>query len=217
MKKQVVLLLLMAACMIGARAQETKAQRELLEKMSDETCIELQAIDLEEPMSKQVLTAKLGRALMPSFEKHGDEIKKEFMLDVSKPADAKTVGEKLGMKMVYSCDKMLKITQMMMQDKEFREDVKSNMKGNHKTEVITGSIKKTEAEDFYCVYFNTENDDLLKLTVLFPVSEPELMDEVLKGKCKKQLKISYYVAEVYSAKEKAFKPMKVISGIEAVK
>ena len=214
--KKLILLIVLFTINFKINAQETPEQKELINLMSDEVCVDLQKIDIENAGTKAELSSQLGLAILPSFEKHKKEIKKAFNLDVSQSADAKAMGEKLGMVLVYRCNKMLKITEKLMDDKEFRKDVTDKIQSKQKKLTVSGKVKSVEEGEFYNVYFTTDTDDILKLTMLISVNNEPVISDILKGKSKKTVNLTYYTADVYSSKEKQFKTLKIIDSVKEV-
>lgn len=212
MKKYIILFI--AFLFINSvKAQETPEQKKLLEKMSDEACTEMEKIDLDNTPQSE-LTTQVGFAILPSFEKHKDEIKKHFNLSTTAPADIRILSEKLGAVMILRCEKMLQVTKVMMQDKEFRQEVSTRVSTKKKTNELKGKVKKVEEGDFCYVYFTTDTDDIIKLTLLSKVSNETALGDILNGKSKKDLKVTYYTDDVYSTKDKTFKSLKVIASVE---
>jgi len=201
----------MCACLLSA--QETPEQKELLSKLSDETCTELQDLDVQKEPNQESLTLKLGLAIQPAYNKHKKEIERLFHLDMDKVDDQKELGQKLGVVLVTSCPKMRDVSRRLTDLWQQRSANKS-VADNISTLEVSGKIKKTEQSDFFYVYIETSEGEMLKLAVLFPINnETELLD-VLRGKSNARVKIGYYVRQVFSVTDSAFKSLKIIASVK---
>lgn len=204
-------------CFSLINAQETKEQKELLNKMSDDACEQLEKIDLSKKMTKDELTAELGIAILPVYTKYSKEIKKHYGLSTSSSEDAHTMGRMLGERLVLRCDKMVAITKMLLEDKEFMGEVKERLNDKKVSSTqITGKVNKVETDEFYSVYISTDGGDIIKLVYLFDTDGSGLIPDALKSKSGKQLSIIYHTATMYYPQQKEFRQVKIIDSVEAL-
>lgn len=211
MKNKLIVLFVMCTCLLSA--QETPGQKELLGKLSDETCAELQNLDVEKEPNQESLTLKLGLAIQPAYNKHKKEIEKLFHLDMDKVDDQKELGQKLGVVLVANCSKMRDVSRRLAD--LWQQQRSANRSGADNTMLeVSGKIKKTEQSDFFYVYVETSDGEMLKLAVLFPINnETELLD-VLRGRSDAKVKIGYSIRQVFSVTDSEFKSLKIIASVK---
>lgn len=88
---------------------ETPKQKELLERISQEVCVELEDFDYENATSEKDLIRELGLLVLSVVERYNTQVKKYFGIDGTRNPGSREMGEKLGRVLTYKCKLMWKV------------------------------------------------------------------------------------------------------------
>jgi hypothetical protein len=215
--KKIQLILCLFLLSISAFAQ-SKAEENLLNTMGDEACTAINKTDFSKRDDPTETKMKLGLAILPVLEKHREEIKKIWGLNVSESGDARIVAEKLGVKIAYTCPKVQEITiALLKKDEGLSERVKEKMnegpEKTYSTQEVAGSILRMEGSDIATIFVQTSNDETMKILWLEQIEGSELLEKYSEADHGKTYTFTYKLMTVYQPKNKSYQDVKVLVSI----
>ena len=209
MKTKILIAFFLMSTSLLTFSQSAKEQK-LLDKLCKEACDEINKTDFKDSDDSKETEMKLGLALLPVISNNSKEIKSVWGLDVTKPDDARQVGEKLGASLVFKCDKFKKIA-LDLSAKSGGGSTESE--SDVETKSVRGSIDRIDCGDFCVVYFKTQTDETIRLYWMEKFSGSSILEKFTSSDGK-SLKVIYTEKVIYQAKSKSYQTIKVIAGLE---
>ena len=185
--------------------QKTFAQKDstLTQKITNDFCIEFSKKDFSKLKGFEM---ELGLLVVPLIEKYSKDIKKEWDLDPENEEDYEKISEKIGREATLACPKFLEFIKNNIDDINEIDD-------DNNTKSISGTFLRMEGQLFTALVIKTKagKEEKLWWFQFFEGSE-----ELAKGPArlaKKNLTIKYTEMEVYDAKLREYRTIKVMKGL----
>ena len=199
------LIYLLLAISLFTPLQKTIAQKDstLTQKITNDFCIEFSKKDFSKLKGFEM---EIGLLVVPIIEKYGKEIKKEWDLDPENEEDYEKISEKIGREAAIGCPKFLGFIRNNIDDINADDD-DSNIKS------VSGTFQRLEVQLFTALVIKTKAGKEEKLW-WFQFFEGS--DELVKDPAhlaKKNLTIKYSEMEVYDAKLKEYRTIKVLKNL----
>ena len=197
---------LLLAISFFAPLQKSIAQKDstLTQKITNDFCIEFSKKDFSKLKGFEM---EIGLLVIPIIEKYSREIKKEWDLDPENEEDYEKISEKIGREATVGCPKFLEfIKNNIDQINEVADD-------DDDTKSISGTFQRLEGQLFTALVIKTKAGKEEKLW-WFQFFEGSA--ELAKGPAsliKKNLTIKYTEMEVYDAKLKEYRTIKVMRNL----
>ncbi len=175
----------------------------LTQKITNEFCIEFSKKDFSKSKGFEV---ELGLLIVPIIEKYSKEIEKEWDLVTDNEEDYQKISERIGREAAFGCPKFLEFIKNNIDDINESEDASN-------TKSISGVFQRLEGQLFTALVIKTKAGKEEKLW-WFQFFEGS--DELAKNPAnlaKKNLTIKYTEMEVYDAKLKEYRTIKVIKNL----
>lgn len=175
----------------------------LTQKIANEFCIEFSKKDITQFKGFEM---ELGLLIVPIIEKYGKQIEKEWGLSRDNEQDYEKISERIGKEAAFGCPKFLEFIKNNLS--EINES-----KDEEETKSITGTFQRLEEQLFSSLVIKTKSGKEEKLW-WFQFFEGS--DELVKKPAtlaKKSLTVTYVEIEIYDAKLKEYRPVKVIRGL----
>ena len=185
--------------------QKSFAQKDstLTKKITNDFCIEFSKKDFSKLKGFEM---EIGLLVIPIIEKYSKEIKKEWNLDPENEEDYEKISEKIGREATVGCPKFLEfIKNNIDQINEVGDD--------DDTKSVSGTFQRLEGQLFTSLVIKTKTGKEEKLW-WFQFFEGS--DELAKDPAslvKKNLTIKYSEMEVYDAKLKEYRRIKVMKSL----
>ena len=185
--------------------QKSQAQKDstLTQKITNEFCVEFSKKDFSQFKGFEM---ELGLLVVPIIEKYNKEIEKEWGLLRDNEDDYEKISEKIGQEAALGCPKFLEFVRNNLSEiKESADD--------DETKLITGTFQRIEEQLFSSLVIKTKTG---KEEKLWWFQFFEGADELIKnpaGFAKKNITVRYIDMEVYDAKLKEYRIIKVIKDL----
>lgn len=196
---------LLFSCSFIIAIQKSHAQKDstLSQKITNEFCVEFSKKDFTKYNDSEV---EIGLLIVPIVEKYSKEIEKEWGLKSDDMNDFEKIGERIGQEAALGCPKFLEfIKNNLSEIKEASEEEElKSLAGTFQRledQQFSSLIIKTKTgkeERFWWFQFFEGSDDLIKNPVSF---------------AKKNITVKYIQMEVYDAKLKEYRNIKVIKSL----
>ena len=193
------------AILFFAPLQKSFAQKDstLTQKITNDFCIEFSKKDFSKLKGFEM---EIGLLVIPIIEKYSKEIKKEWDLDPENEEDYEKISEKIGREATVGCPKFLEfIKNNIDQINEVAEE--------DDTKSISGTFQRLEGQLFTALVIKTKGGKEEKLWWFqFFEGSVELAKDPA-SLAKKNLIIKYTEMEVYDAKLKEYRTIKVMKNL----
>jgi hypothetical protein len=196
---------LLLTILFSVPVQHSFAQNDstLTQKITNEFCIEFSKKDFSKSKNFEV---ELGLLIVPIIEKYSKEIEKEWDLVTDNEEDYQKISERIGREAAFGCPKFLEFIKNNMDSINESEDASN-------TKSVSGVFQRLEGQLFTALVIKTKSGKEEKLW-WFQFFEGS--DELAKNPAnlaKKNLTIKYTEMEVYDAKLKEYRTIKVIKNL----
>ena len=186
--------------------QKSFAQKDstLTKKITNDFCIEFSKKDFSKLKGFEM---EIGLLVIPIIEKYSKEIKKEWDLDPENEEDYEKISEKIGREATVGCPKFLEFI------KNNIDQINDVADDDDDTKSISGTFQRLEGQLFTALVIKTKAGKEEKLW-WFQFFEGSA--ELAKGPAslaKKNLTIKYTEMEVYDAKLKEYRTIKVMKNL----
>jgi len=221
-------LIFISILLFASTYAQSAAETALLDKMTEETCVEFNKIEVQKKDKASEIQMKMGLAIIPVLEKNKKEIKKIWGWDISNQSDLLLATKKLAGYAVYKCPKYMELTsELIKRDDKILEKSVEKMNALEKNSPppsepphidtiaytkITGKIEKIEGTDLTYVYVKTTDGELLKLVWLSKFTGSENLEN--DSYKEKEIELLYETISIYQLKDKKYNSQKVISKIK---
>jgi len=196
---------LLFAISFFASLQKAIAQKDstLTQKITNDFCIEFSKKDFNQIKGFEM---EIGLLVIPIIEKYSKEIKKEWDLDPENEEDYEKISEKIGREATVGCPKFLEFIKNNI-------DQINEVSDEDDTKSISGTFQRLEGLLFTALVIKTKSGKEEKLWWFqFFEGSAELAKDPAKLS-KKNLTIRYTEMEVYDAKLKEYRTIKVMKNL----
>ena len=187
-------------CINNSFAQKDSA---LSQRITNEFCIEFSKKDITQYKGFEI---ELGLLVVPIIEKYSREIEKEWGLSRDNEQDNEKISERIGKEAAMGCPKFLEFIRNNLS--EINES-----SADEETKSITGVFQRFEEQIFSSIVIKTKSG---KEEKIWWFQFFEGADDLVKKPAmlaKKNITIKYAEMEVYDAKLKEYRTVKVIKGL----
>jgi|SRR4026209_2707655 hypothetical protein len=185
--------------------QKSFAQKDstLTQKITNDFCIEFSKKDFSELKGFEM---EIGLLVIPIIEKYSKEIKKEWELDPKNEEDYEKISEKIGREATVGCPKFLEFIKNNI-------DQINEVSDDDDTKSISGTFQRLEGQLFTALVIKTKagKEEKLWWFQFFEGSHELAKDPA--SLAKKQFTIKYTEMEVYDAKLKEYRTIKVMKSL----
>ena len=185
--------------------QKSIAQKDssLSQRIVNEFCIEFGKKDFSKIKGFEM---ELGLMVVPLIEKYGKEIHKEWGLNPENEEDYEKISEKIGREATLGCPKFLEFIKNNIDDINEIDD-------ENNTKSVSGVFQRLEGQLFTALVIKTKagKEEKLWWFQFFEGSDELAKDPA--SLAKKSLTIKYTEMEVYDAKLKEYRTIKVMKNL----
>jgi len=187
--------------------QKSFAQKDstLTQKITNDFCIEFSKKAFKELKGFEM---EIGLLVIPIIEKYSKQIKKEWDLDPENPEDYEKISEKIGREATVGCPKFLEFIKNNIDHiNEVADDDDDDIKS------VSGTFQRLEGQLFTALVIKTKagKEEKLWWFQFFEGSDELAKDPA--SLAKKNLTIKYAEMEVYDAKLKEYRRIKVMKNL----
>ena len=193
----------LSMCFYAINKSFAQKDSTLTKKIANEFCIEFSKKDITQFKGFEI---ELGLLIVPIIEKYGQEIEKEWGLSRDNEQDYEKISEKIGKEAAFGCPKFLEFIKNNLSEINESDD-------EEETKSITGIFQRLEEQLFSSLVIKTKSGKEEKLW-WFQFFEGS--DELIKNPAvfaKKNITVRYTEMEVYDAKLKEYRKVKVIKNL----
>lgn len=183
------------------------AKDSLMTTLANEACTEISKTDYSNK-SMDELQVDLGIAMMPSFQKHQEEIEKYFKVDFTDQKAMQQIGTQIGMKLAGNCPAFLKLMRDKSADLAGMSGVKPITSAGG---VVSGTLSKIVPGEV--TYFVVKSADG-KMEKIWWMEYFKGAEKISPANINKPLKISYVEKDMYNSTLKDYIKQKVAVAVE---
>ena len=198
-----IYLLFAMSFLVPAQRSFAQSDSTLTKKITNDFCNEFSKKDFSKLKGFEM---ELGLLVVPIIEKYSKEIKKEWDLDPENEEDYEKISEKIGREATLGCPKFLEFIKNNI-------DEINDVADDSDTKSISGTFQRLEGQLFTALVIKTKAGKEEKLW-WFQFFEGS--DELAKNPAslaKKNLTIKYTEMEVYDAKLREYRIIKVMKNV----
>jgi hypothetical protein len=175
----------------------------LSQKIANEFCIEFSKKDITQFKGFEM---ELGLLIIPIIEKYSRDIEKEWGLSRDNEQDYEKISEKIGQEAALGCPKFLEFIKNNLNELSESSD-------EEETKSITGVFQRIEEQLFSSIVIKTKSGKEEKLWWFQFFEGSEDLSKKPATLVKKSITVKYIDMEVYDAKLKEYRTVKVIKGL----
>lgn len=176
----------------------------LTQKIANEFCIEFSKKDITQFKGFEM---ELGLLIVPIIEKYNKEIEKEWGLSRDNEQDYEKISERIGKEAALGCPKFLEFIKNNM------SEINESNAEEEETKSITGIFQRIEEQLFSSIVIKTKSGKEEKLWWFQFFEGSEDLSKKPAALIKKNITVKYIDMEVYDAKLKEYRTVKVIKGL----
>jgi len=188
-----------------APLQKSFAQKDstLTQKITNDFCIEFSKKDFSKLKGFEM---EIGLLVVPIIEKYNKDIKKEWDLDPENEEDYEKISEKIGREATVGCPKFLEFIRNNM-------DQINEVSDDDDTKSVSGTFQRLEGQLFTALVIKTKAGKEEKLWWFQFFEGSDQLAKNPASLAKKNLTIKFTEMEVYDAKLKEYRKIKVMKNL----